>query len=140
MIEEAEALLLRASATGVIGRYQLEAAVQSAHAARRLTGRSDWAAIEQLYDALSAITDSPVVAINRADCRRGDTGAEAGLHVSTNSRWTRGLRIINPTGRRGPNCWHVPADLQKPTPHMSAPSVWIATRRRATSCVDGAYL
>ena len=38
MIEEAEALLLRASAMGVIGRYQLEAAVQSAHAVRRLTG------------------------------------------------------------------------------------------------------
>ena len=60
------ALLLRASAMGVIGRYQLEAAIQSAHAARRLTGRTDWAAISALYQALSAITDSPVVAINRA--------------------------------------------------------------------------
>ena len=41
MIEEAESLLLRASTIGTIGRYQLEAAVQSAHAARRLTGRSE---------------------------------------------------------------------------------------------------
>ena len=79
MIEEAEALLLRASAAGVIGRYQLEAAVQSAHAARRLTGRSDWAAIERLYDALSAITNSPVVAINRAVAIAETHGAEEGL-------------------------------------------------------------
>jgi RNA polymerase sigma-70 factor (ECF subfamily) len=66
LIDEAEALLRRASAAGPIGRYQLEAAVQSAHAARRLTGRTDWAAIEKLYDALYAVTGSPVVAINRA--------------------------------------------------------------------------
>ncbi|HME21409.1 MAG TPA: DUF6596 domain-containing protein [Acetobacteraceae bacterium] len=79
MIEEAETLLLCASAMGVIGRYQLEAAVQSAHAARRLTGQTDWAAIEQLYEALSAITDSPVVAINRAVAVAELRGPEAGF-------------------------------------------------------------
>ncbi len=66
MIDEAEELLLRASAMGAVGRFQLEAAVQSAHAVRRRTGRADWSAILQLYDALLAMTDSPVVAINRA--------------------------------------------------------------------------
>jgi RNA polymerase sigma-70 factor, ECF subfamily len=35
---------------GAIGHYQLEAAVQSAHVVRCRTGRSDWAAIERLYD------------------------------------------------------------------------------------------
>ena len=79
MIEEAESLLLRASTMGMIGRYQLEAAVQSAHAARRLTGRSDWAAIERLYAALSAMTDSPVVAINHAIAIAETQGAETGL-------------------------------------------------------------
>jgi RNA polymerase sigma-70 factor (ECF subfamily) len=53
MIDEAESLLRRASAGGASGRYQLEAAVQSAHAVRRLTGRSDWPAIEQLYEVLA---------------------------------------------------------------------------------------
>lgn len=66
VIDEAEELLLRASGLGAIGRFQLEAAVQSAHAVRRRTGRADWSAILQLYDALVAITGSPVVAINRA--------------------------------------------------------------------------
>jgi RNA polymerase sigma-70 factor (ECF subfamily) len=66
LIDAAEMLLFRAGAMGKIGRYQLEAAVQSAHVARRKTGQTDWAAIEQLYGALFAITASPVVAINRA--------------------------------------------------------------------------
>jgi RNA polymerase sigma-70 factor (ECF subfamily) len=79
LIEEAEALLLRASTMGSIGRYQLEAAIQSAHVVRRRTGTSDWAAIERLYDALSAMTDSPVVAINRAIAVAETRGAAAGL-------------------------------------------------------------
>jgi RNA polymerase sigma-70 factor (ECF subfamily) len=79
LIDEAEALLFRASRIGEIGRYQLEAAVQSAHVVRRLTGRSDWAAIERLYDALATIIDSPVVAINRAIAVAETRGPAAGL-------------------------------------------------------------
>jgi RNA polymerase sigma-70 factor (ECF subfamily) len=79
LIDEAEALLLRASRMGTVGRYQLEAAVQSAHAVRRLTGTADWGAIERLYDALSALTRSPVVAINRAIAVAETQGPAAGL-------------------------------------------------------------
>jgi RNA polymerase sigma-70 factor, ECF subfamily len=81
LIDEAEALLLSASAMDRIGRYQLEAAVQSAHVVRRRTGSSDWSAIERLYDALSAITDSPVVKINHAVALAETRGAPAGLAV-----------------------------------------------------------
>src|SRR5882672_1347295 len=80
-IEEAEALLLRASGFGGLGRYQLEAAIQSAHAIRRLTGRSDWEAIEKIYDALVAISASPVAAINRAIAIAENRGAAAGLEA-----------------------------------------------------------
>jgi RNA polymerase sigma-70 factor (ECF subfamily) len=79
LMNEAETLLLHASRMGVIGRYQLEAAVQSAHGVRRLTGAADWAAIEQLYDALLAMTGSPVVAINRAVAVAETQGPAAGL-------------------------------------------------------------
>jgi RNA polymerase sigma-70 factor (ECF subfamily) len=79
LIEEAEDLLFRAGAMGAIGRYQLEAAVQSAHVVRRVTGRSDWAAIEKIYDALAAIIESPVVTINRAIAIAETRGPEAGL-------------------------------------------------------------
>ena len=79
LIDQAEALLLRASRRGAIGRYQLEAAVQSAHVVRRRSGRADWAAIAQLYDALLALTGSPVVAINRAVAIAEARGAAEGL-------------------------------------------------------------
>lgn len=79
LVHEAEALLRRAGAMDRIGRYQLEAAVQSAHAIRRLTGSSDWSAIVSLYDGLLALTGSPVVAINRAVAIAEIEGPKAGL-------------------------------------------------------------
>lgn len=79
LIDEAEALLRGAATKGTIGRYQLEAAVQSAHTARRRSGRTDWTAIRQLYDVLFAVAGSPVVAINRAVAIAEDEGAAAGL-------------------------------------------------------------
>jgi RNA polymerase sigma-70 factor (ECF subfamily) len=78
-IEEAEALLFRASTLGDVGRFQLEAAVQSAHAARRMTGDTDWAAIAHIYDNLLALSESPVVAINRAIAIAEARGPAQGL-------------------------------------------------------------
>jgi RNA polymerase sigma-70 factor (ECF subfamily) len=79
LIEEAETLLMAASRMKSPGRFQLEAAVQSAHAMRRVSGRTDWGAIVALYDALLAITGSVVVAINRAVAHAEVDGAEAGM-------------------------------------------------------------
>jgi RNA polymerase sigma-70 factor (ECF subfamily) len=79
LVEQAELLLLRASAMNAIGRYQLEAAAQSAHAIRRLTGHADWNAIVQIYDVLEAMTGSPVVAINRAVAVAELRGAREGI-------------------------------------------------------------
>ena len=81
MIAEAEELLLRAGNVGASGRYQLEAAVQSAHAVRRFGRPSDWAAIERLYETLSALVDSPVIAINRAIAVAETKGPVAGLAI-----------------------------------------------------------
>ena len=81
MILQAEALLHRAGAMGAPGRYQLEAAIQSAHVVRRRSGRADWAAIERLYEALAALTGSPVVEINRAIAMAETRGAAAALAV-----------------------------------------------------------
>jgi predicted RNA polymerase sigma factor len=81
MIEEAEALLRYASTLGRIGRYQLEAALQSAHVERRRTGRTDWTAEVQLYDALLALSGSPVVALNRALAIAEWKGPAAALEI-----------------------------------------------------------
>jgi RNA polymerase sigma-70 factor (ECF subfamily) len=79
MIDEAEALLRRASTLRSLGRYQLEAALQSAHVERRTSGRPNWPAVLQLYDALSGLTASPVIAINRALAVAEVDGAETAL-------------------------------------------------------------
>jgi RNA polymerase sigma-70 factor (ECF subfamily) len=79
MIAEAESLLQRASAFGAIGRYQLQAALQSAHVHRCRTGRPNWPQVVQLYDALFALVGSPVVAVNRALAIAEWQGAAAGL-------------------------------------------------------------
>jgi RNA polymerase sigma-70 factor (ECF subfamily) len=62
----AEELLHSANSGGPSGRYQIEAAIQSAHTARRVFGAANWLAVVALYDHLLALTGSPVVALNRA--------------------------------------------------------------------------
>ena len=79
LIAEAEALLLRASRLNAPGRYQLEAAVQSAHSLRRHGQAPDHAAILQLYDALATLTPSPVAALNRAVALAEVEGPQAAL-------------------------------------------------------------
>jgi len=79
LIEEAEDLLLRASRMRATERFQLEAAVQSAHAMRRLTGCTDWSGIVLLYDALLQLTGSVVVALNRAAAIARAQGPAEGL-------------------------------------------------------------
>jgi predicted RNA polymerase sigma factor len=66
MIAEAERLILHASGFGSIGRYQLEAALQSAHVYRCRTGKANWKEVIQLYNALFELARSPVIGINRA--------------------------------------------------------------------------
>ncbi|MEO6396614.1 MAG: DUF6596 domain-containing protein [Devosia sp.] len=78
-IRLAETLLSEASRGGPSGRYQLEAAIQSAHSARRLGGVANWQVIVSLYDHLLARTHSPVVALNRAIALAETAGAEVAL-------------------------------------------------------------
>ena len=66
MIGRAENLLHEAARKGVPGRYQLEAAIQSVHAARAQNTVTDWAAILTLYDGLERLAPSFVARINRA--------------------------------------------------------------------------
>jgi RNA polymerase sigma-70 factor (ECF subfamily) len=79
MIEEAEAALHYASRARRIGRYQLEAAIQSAHVEGARTGSVSWAAVVSLYDALVQLTSSPVALINRALAVAELQGPDAGL-------------------------------------------------------------
>lgn len=104
MIEEAEQLLLRACATNAIGRYQLEAAIQSAHIERHRTGQANWAHVVELYEALLGYTQSPVVAINRALAVAELRGAQEGLNAIEELAGDMRLRAYQPW-------WAARADL-----------------------------
>jgi RNA polymerase sigma factor (sigma-70 family) len=104
VIDTAEALLLRANRLNRPGRYQLEGAIQSAHVDRRRTGRTNWPAVIQLYDGLLAISDSPVVAINRALARAEVVGAHAALAELSSLADDKRLRDYQPY-------WAARADL-----------------------------
>ncbi|HUB81027.1 MAG TPA: DUF6596 domain-containing protein [Bryobacteraceae bacterium] len=81
MMLEAEGLLRRAAAMESIGRYQIEAALQSAHVFRCRTGEANWRDVAALYDALYALVASPVVALNRALAIAEVDGPQAGLQA-----------------------------------------------------------
>jgi RNA polymerase sigma-70 factor (ECF subfamily) len=65
MIEEAEQLLATAGPAGV-GRFQLEAAIQSAHAQRAVTGFANWEAIALLYQGLVRLAPTIGALVGRA--------------------------------------------------------------------------
>lgn len=55
LIRQAEGYLTRAAALKQMGRFQLEAAIQSVHATRAQTGKTDWLAIVTLYKGLNRL-------------------------------------------------------------------------------------
>ncbi len=55
LIAVGERYLHRARACGRIGRFQIEAAIQSVHCARMRSGSTDWRALRTLYSALLLI-------------------------------------------------------------------------------------
>jgi RNA polymerase sigma-70 factor (ECF subfamily) len=89
-ISNAEKLLHACNRSGPTGRYQLEAAIQSAHIAQRLTGANCWPAILSLYDHLVSLTNSPVAVLNRAAALAEISGPDAALAelraISTDKR------------------------------------------------------
>ena len=65
-IDEAEHLLIKASALNQLGPYQLEAAIQSAYCACRHTRETDWSAVALLYDGLAQMVPGVGVRVAQA--------------------------------------------------------------------------
>ena len=103
MIDEAERLLTGTAAMGRAGRYQIEAAIQSAHAMRMTTGRRNWESIVLLYETLATIAPAVGALIGRAAALAEDRGAAPGLEA---------LDAIDPALIRSHQpYWAVRADL-----------------------------
>jgi RNA polymerase sigma-70 factor (ECF subfamily) len=78
-ILEAETLLHQAGKMGRMARYQIEAAIQSVHAARHVTGETDWPSLCLLYQGLYQMTSSVVVKLNWAAALAERDDIETGL-------------------------------------------------------------
>jgi RNA polymerase sigma-70 factor (ECF subfamily) len=81
LIEEAERHLAEASRHGCPGRFQLEAAIQSVHAERARSGRTEWPAIVAFYQQLIRISPTLGTRTGYAAAVAEANGPEAGLAV-----------------------------------------------------------
>ncbi|MBI3561736.1 MAG: RNA polymerase subunit sigma-70 [Gammaproteobacteria bacterium] len=81
MIDEAERELSIAAKHADPGRFQLEAAIQSAHVERARTGHTDWGAITLFYESLMQISPTLGAWIGHAAAVAEVKGPEAGLEL-----------------------------------------------------------
>ncbi|MFF2993686.1 RNA polymerase sigma factor [Streptomyces sp. NPDC057950] len=66
LIAQGQDLVRRCLRRGRPGPYQIQAAVNAVHSDAPTAADTDWGQILRLYDQLTALTPSPVVALNRA--------------------------------------------------------------------------
>ncbi len=76
-----EALARAEALAGSLGPYALQAAIAACHARARTAEATDWARIAALYDALIAVTPSPIVELNRGVAHAFARGPQAGLDI-----------------------------------------------------------
>ncbi len=67
--------------SGALGPYALQAEIAACHADARSAQETDWPRIVALYDALAALTGSPVVELNRAVAIAMAHGPQAALEL-----------------------------------------------------------
>lgn len=103
LIREAEGQLAHASCSNRIGRFQLEAAIQSAHAQRAVTGHTDWEAVALLYEGLVRFAPTVGALVGRAAAVAEARGPDAGLALLNNLRETS-IATYQP-------CWALAAHL-----------------------------
>lgn len=80
-IEEGVALVTHALSQGAAGPYQLQAAIAALHDEAEAAEATDWPQILALYRVLEAVTDSPLVTLNRTIAEAMVHGANLGLDV-----------------------------------------------------------
>jgi RNA polymerase sigma-70 factor (ECF subfamily) len=112
MIEEAELILAAAARMQRPGRFQLEAAIQSVHAQRAVTGHTDWDAIALLYEGLVRIAPTIGARVAHAAALAEAQGARAGLAAldampaeaiaTYQPHWALRAHLLRALGRPGP--------------------------------------
>jgi predicted RNA polymerase sigma factor len=110
LIDEAERELMAATRQPRLGRFQLEAAIQSVHAERAHSGRTDWKAIARFYDQLVQVAPSLGATVGRAAAHAEAKSAQAGLALldeidaksvtSYQPYWAVRAHLLSESGRK----------------------------------------
>jgi RNA polymerase sigma-70 factor (ECF subfamily) len=79
LVAEGHELVRRCLRLGRPGPYQVQAAIQAVHDDAPTAAATDWRQIVALYDQLTVLAPSPVVALNRAVAVAEVEGPAAGL-------------------------------------------------------------
>jgi RNA polymerase sigma-70 factor (ECF subfamily) len=95
LITEGHGLVRECLATNRPGRYQLLAAVNAVHTDAPTASDTDWAQVVALYDRLTRVDPSPIVALNRAVAVAELDGPEFAL------------ALVDPLPLTGYHAWHV---------------------------------
>ena len=114
MIEEAEAQLGLAARAKRPGRFQLEAAIQSVHAHRAVTGRTEWEEAALLYEELVRVAPTLGAFVGRAAALGSARGPAVGLTalaaiapesvVSYQPYWAVRAHLLGALGRTEEAC------------------------------------
>ncbi len=105
LIAEGEGYLRRARALGRVGRFQLEAAIQSVHCDRAVSGVTDWAALRTLYTSLVAVAPTLGARVALAATVGRIEGPDAGLLALD------GIGDLDPRAGRFQPAWATRAHL-----------------------------
>ncbi|HTF87054.1 MAG TPA: DUF6596 domain-containing protein [Planctomycetota bacterium] len=81
MIDEGTSLITATFAKGMVGAYQLQAAIASLHDEADRAEATDWPQILALYQLLARMSDNPMVALNHAIATAMVHGPAAGLRL-----------------------------------------------------------
>ncbi len=81
LVERGERYLVRAHGLGRIGRFQLEAAIQSVHCDRRTAGVTDWGVLHKLHRALADTAPTLGASVSLAVVTGETDGPAAGLAI-----------------------------------------------------------
>jgi predicted RNA polymerase sigma factor len=95
MIDEAERELAQAATFKQLGRFQLEAAIQSIHAERSVTQRVNWEALALLYEGLIQLSPTLGALVSRAAVITEVKGVDLGL-ATLDTLDTETVKIYQP--------------------------------------------
>jgi len=102
LIEEGIGLLSQTLPRGVVGSYQLQAAIAGVHAQAPTMADTDWPEILGLYELLDRIAPNPMTTLNRSVAVAMVHGPQAGLRLiallESDPRLARNHRLLATRG------------------------------------------